>query len=135
METRLKDFCQRVSINQAFECLTRDYNLPPDLHERILHCLNPQIRHPVNLPLKYIKGFDTLWEKRCPIVLSVKDRIQLSWDPLSLKCSYGKQPCFIIDCQNPSNQTKSQLQVFLDKMGTTGEGLFKVKVQDGPYVK
>ena len=105
--------------------------MPPTLKTSIDNCLNPQTRQAVQLQPRYRSAFEILWKKRCPIIYPVENLIQLPWDPSSLKQSYGKQQCLVIECQDTSKQTKSQLQFFLDKMETTGGTLLKVKVLDG----
>lgn len=131
LESRLRDFGQKVGTTQAFDFLIRDYNMPPTLKTSIDNCLNPQTRQAVQLQPRYRTAFDILWKKRCPIIYPVENLIQLPWDPSSLKQSYGKQQCLVIECQDTSKQTKSRLQSFLDKMESTEGTLLKVKVLDG----
>ena len=128
MKSQLEVYLRNVNTERAFELLIKGYNMPPSLQKPLSDCLDTETRHVVHLPSKYSKAFDILWAKRCPIVISVQDRIQLQWNPSSLKQLYGKQKCLVIECQDTSKQTNSQLHLFLDKMDSVGGKLFKVKV-------
>ena len=131
LESQLRDFGQKVETTQAFNLLIRGYNMPPALKTLFNNCLNPQTPQAVCLQPRQCAAFDILWMERCPIILPVDHLIQLAWNPSSLKQSYGKQQCLVIDCQDTSKQTKSRLQSFLDKMESTEGTLLKVKVLDG----
>ncbi|OCF44720.1 hypothetical protein I317_01409 [Kwoniella heveanensis CBS 569] len=79
------------------------------------------------------KVFDDMWSKGEPIVVrDVGKRLHLDWTPESFIERFGKEPCYVVDCQSNKPRLTNVGAFFEMFKNTEGRGTDILKLKDWP---